>query len=95
MKLPLVRTMRTNTKRNALHKFFFLKPKTDVDSKAVMEKLFSLKNVREVIMTEGDVGYIVKTRLFSDKSDRDTERMIVKSVGSRLGVAVSYNSFRK
>ena len=89
--------MKTNRKRrgNPLHKFFFPKPKTDVDSKAVMEKLFSLKNVQEVIMTEGDVGYIVKTRLFSDKSDRETERLIARSIGGKLGAAVVCSSFRK
>ena len=89
--------MKTNTKvkNNSLHKFFFLRPKANMDARAVAEKLISLKNVQEVIMTEGDVGYIVKTRLFSDKSDRETERMIARSVGSRLGVAISCSSFRK
>jgi len=80
---------------NQLHKFFFLRPRTNVDSRAIAERLFSLKNVQEVIMTEGDVGYIVKTRLFSDKSDRETERLITKAIDGKLGVAVCYDSFKK
>ena len=80
---------------NPLHKFLFLKPKENIDVRKVADKLLSIKNVQEVILTEGDVGYIVKTRLFSDKSDRETEKLVTKSIGSKLGAAVACGSFRK
>jgi hypothetical protein len=91
----MVRTSKSAKNSNPLHKFFFLRPKANVDANAVAEKLISLRNVQEVIMTEGDVGYIVKTRLFSDKSDRETERLITRSVGGKLGTAVACSSFKK
>jgi cell division protein FtsX len=80
---------------NPLHKFFFLKPKANTNANDIAEKLLSLKNVQEVILTEGDIGYIVKTRLFSEREDAETRHYIEKNVGQMLGFAVSFDSLKK
>ena len=76
------------------NRFFFIKPKEGTDTNKFVEKLFSLKNVQEVILTEGDCGYIVKTRFFGKKSDREAERYINRNV-SGVDIAVSHCQFRK
>ncbi len=81
--------------KSPLHKLLFLKPKANVNATDIADKLLALKNVQEVILTEGDVGYIVKTRFFSEKSDKEAEKYITKSIGSKLGAAVVCSSFRK
>jgi len=82
-------------KSNPLHKFLFLKPKANVNAEALAEKLLALKNVQEVILTDGDCGYIVKTRVFSARSDKEAERYIAKNVGSVFGRALSYAYCKK
>jgi len=99
MRIMLVGKMR-QTKRaklrgNPLHKFLFLRPRENVNAEALAEKLLSLKNVQEVILTEGDCGYIVKTRFLSDKSDKEAEEYIKKNMDGVFGTAMSYAHFRK
>ena len=41
---------------------FFIKPKSNANAHKYAKKLASMKNVAEVLVTEGECGFIVKAR---------------------------------
>jgi hypothetical protein len=88
-------TKKSGVGRSPLHKFLFLRPKENANAEALAEKLLSLKNVQEVILTDGDCGYIVKTRFVSGKSDKAAEEYIKRNVDGVFGTAIGYAHFRK
>ena len=68
-------SIRTKTLDESKFSMFFLRPKKSLDVHAVARKLVSTKGVREVLITEGEYGFIVKAsedchdRIFSAVSD--------------------------
>jgi DNA-binding Lrp family transcriptional regulator len=82
-------------KRNAMHRFYFIKPKPNSNADEVAEKLISLKQVESVFLTEGDCGFIVKARITKDKEPKGILKYILGNVGNRYGRVVSYCEYRK
>ena len=80
-------------KRNNIYRFFLVKPNGLQDPKRTMQRLMKLKHVEEVHMTEGEYGYIIKTK--ADYSNGDKTRASVRSLNSRFCEAVSYYSLKK
>jgi len=46
------------------YKFYFLQPPENVNADHIAEQLIDIKNVEEVYVTDGDYGFVVKTRFF-------------------------------
>ena len=53
-------SFRTKTLDESKFSMFFLRPKKALDVHAVARKLVSTKGVSEVLITEGEYGFIVK-----------------------------------
>ena len=77
------------------YKFYFVQPPINVDANRVAERLIGIKNVEEVFVTDGDYGFIVKTRFFEGEEPYDAYNYISKKLGSNFGKVTSYYQYRK
>ena len=78
-----------------LHKFFFVEPQENANADELAEKLISLKNVEEVFVTDGDCGFVVKTRFSMEDEPKDVIQFIKNHVGRSYGAVVSHYEYRK
>lgn len=77
----------------AMHKFFFLKPISNLNADELSSKLLGVEGIEEVYITEGDYGFLVKARVNS--SDSEIGDKIAESMRSKYGYAMSYYCFKK
>ena len=78
-----------------MHRFYFIEPRQNADAEELAEKLISLKPVEEVFLTDGDYGFVVKTRFFKGDEPGDITKYIARNVSRRFGKVVSYYQYRK
>lgn len=77
------------------YKFYFVHPPVNADTDRLAEQLIGMKNVEEVFVTDGDYGFIVKTRFFDGKEPDDAYNYISKRLGSNFGKVTSYYQYSK
>ncbi len=77
------------------YRFYFISPKKNLDSAAFVEKMLSLKPVREVFLTGGDYGYIVKAKFCREDEPKDAVDCFAKRIDKRFGKVVSYYQYKK
>lgn len=82
-------------KKGVLHKFYLVAPRPNINSDALAERIIMLEPVEEVFLTEGDYGFIIKTRFFNGEEPKDIARYISRNVGSRFGKVVSHCTYSK
>jgi hypothetical protein len=87
--------MSKRTRRETMHRLYFVKPRENADAGEIAERLIGLQHVEEVLLTEGDCGFIVKARFVDGREPKDVAEYISKNVGSRYGMVVSYCEYRK
>lgn len=83
------------TRKSALHRFYLISPKEDLDAGHFAERLLSLDPVEEVYITDGDIGYIVKAKFSKDEEPKDVTRYIERNVAHKYGKIVSYYQYKK
>jgi DNA-binding Lrp family transcriptional regulator len=81
--------------KNKLHRFYFLSPKENANIDELTDRIISLKNVEEVFVTDGDYGYIVKTRFSNGRDSKAAEQYLKKTVNRKFGVVTSYFQYKK
>ena len=81
--------------RGALHKFYLLKPKHTATVNEVAKSIMNLKDVQELYMTEGEYGFMLKTRFNGDKKPSEVEKYLMKNVDPKFGAVVSYYRLKK
>ncbi len=82
-------------KRGILHRFYLIEPRENASADELAEKLISLKPVEEVFLTDGDYGFLVKTRFFEGSEPDDITKYISRNVSKKFGKIVSYFQYRK
>ena len=82
------------TRKSAKCKFYLLSPKSNMDADALASELLSIKPVEEVIVTEGDYGFIVKAGACKDKEPTDLMKYMAKR-GIACQQAMSHYSYKK
>jgi hypothetical protein len=87
--------MNGKIRRNAMHKFYFIKPKPNTNSEELALKLIGLKHVDGVFLTEGEYGFIVKARVSGIDGKENVADYISENVGSSYGEVTSYFEYRK
>ncbi len=78
-----------------LHRFFFVRPKDSVDADIVAEELANFDSVDEVFMTEGEYGFLVKTKLCSFEEQKGLAKRISESSSEKCSMATSHYHYRK
>lgn len=79
----------------AMYGLYFVRPKENADAGGTAEKLMMFESVKEVLLTEGDCGFVVKARFTDGKEPLDVADYISKNISSRYGKAVSHYEYRK
>ncbi len=82
-------------KRGSLHRFYLVEPKPNVNADKLAEKLIALKQVEEVLLSDGDYGYLVKVRFTDGKEPVAVVNYLKDKVAARYGVVDSYYEYRK
>ena len=78
-----------------LYKFFLVNPKANVDIDALTERLIGFKDVKEVYVTDGDHGFVVKTRFIDGKEPKGLCSYIHGNIDSTFEQATAYYRYRK
>ena len=73
--------------------YFLIKPKIGRNVKHVAKKLVGLKNVREVVVTEGEYGFIVRASVCPERKLMELKGRIAKAVGGYSRIAVCYSEY--
>ncbi len=77
------------------YKFYLVNPKDNADPDTVAEKLIGFEDVEEVYVTDGDYGFIVKTRFRDGKEPTDVYNYIHNKIDSKYGEITSYYKYKK
>lgn len=72
-----------------------LNPKENQNIDEIANTLISFEEVEEVYVTDGEHGFIVKTRFTEGKEPSDVLNYIQRKVDSRFGQVTAYFSYRK
>jgi len=75
--------------------YFFVKPSGNEDVQKAAKKLMGIKGIREVAVTEGDYGFVVKADLLYEGENALLHREIAKAVGGTARKAVCICNYRK
>ena len=81
--------------RNRLHRFYLIRPRENANIDELAERLISLKNVVEVLVTDGDYGFLVKTRFSKEKDISEAERYIQNNIDRKFGTVTSHYQYKK
>ena len=79
----------------ASHKFYLLKPKENADMNDLAMDMINLKDVKEVYVTEGDYGFMLKTSLYNKADSETVEKYISQHVDPKFGTLISYYRLKK
>ncbi len=82
-------------KKGKLHRFYLIEPKLHVDADKFAEGLIALKPVEEVLLSDGDYGFIVKVRLFDGKEPESVVSYLKEKIAVRYGIVDSYYQYKK
>ena len=77
------------------YKFYLVNPKDNADPDTVAEKLISFDDVEEVYVTDGDYGFIVKTRFRDGKEPKNVFGYIHNKIDAKYGEITTYYKYRK
>lgn len=82
-------------KRGSLHRFYLVEPKPNANADELAEKLIAMKPVEEVLLSDGDYGYLVKVRFINGKEPVDVVNYLKEKIAVKYGVVDSYYQYRK
>ncbi len=78
-----------------LHRLFFVKPKENTNADKLAEKFAGFDSVDEVLLTEGDYGFIVKARMDSLEESKELVKCISEASSGTCCTAISYYKYKK
>lgn len=77
------------------YNFYLIEPPENADANHLAEQLITMKNVEEVLVTDGDYGFIVKTITSGKNGDNAVCNYISKRLGGNFGRATSHYQYKK
>ncbi len=83
------------TSNSASFDYFFVKPSRKGNVHKAAKKLIEIKGIREVSVTEGDYGFVVKADFLYERDNDFLYREIVKAVGGTSKKALCYCQYNK
>lgn len=75
--------------------YFLVKPSVKENVHKTAKKLINIKGVREVSITEGDYGFIVKADFFAERDSNFLHKEILKAVGGTSKKALCYCQYKR
>lgn len=86
---------RVSRRRQSVHGFYFVRPRHRANADELADKLIQLNSVEEVLLTEGDYGFLVKAGFFRGEEPKDVMDYIAKNIDSRFGRVISHYQYTK
>jgi hypothetical protein len=83
------------TNDSASFDYFFVKPSVKGNVHKAAKKLIGIKGIREVSITEGDYGFVVKADFLYERDNDFLYREIIKVVGGTSKKALCYCQYNK
>lgn len=80
--------------KRGMDRFYMIEPQPDSNAGAVCRRIASMKGVKEVFLTEGACGYIVRAE-DSDRSHRQLIKCMPAASRGRVLVAKSHVRYSK
>ena len=77
------------------YKYFFIKPAVKENVYKTAKKLIGLGRIREVAITEGDYGFVVKATPLNENQRDPLIRKIIEIVGGSSGDAICLCQYSK
>jgi hypothetical protein len=74
--------------------FYLIEPKDNSNADILAERLMAIKDVEEVFVTDGDYGFVVRTKFGDSKSD-GAYSYLSKKFGGSFGKVTSYYQYKK
>ena len=87
--------MNKRIRKGVEYSLYLVKPREKEDANRIAEKLMELESVEEVLLTEGECGFIVKARFVDGRKPSDVEDYISKNISSRYSRVVGHCEYRK
>lgn len=81
--------------KEAMHKFYFVRPRANANADELANRLIGLKSVEEVWLTDGDYGFVVKAKFFRGEEPKDVASYIARNIDSRFGRVIGYYQYSK
>ena len=75
--------------------YFFVKPSVKGNVHKTAKRLINIKGIREVSITEGDYGFVVKADFLYERDNDFLYREIIKAVGGTTKKALCYCQYNK
>ena len=75
--------------------YFFVKPSRKGNVHKAAKKLIEIKGIREVSVTEGDYGFVVKADFLYERDNDFLHKEIMKAVGGTTKKALCYCQYNK
>ena len=85
--------MQRIARNNSMNNLFFVMPGKGRDVHATAKRLIGVGKIREVLITEGSYGFVVKAD--SEAHRQSIGREISRIVGGRTRMAVCHYQYRK
>ena len=86
----MIRRMRRIRRNGQQYSLFFIRPKENSNAHKYAERLASMEGVAEVMVTEGECGFVVKAK--EDSNIGEKSPILTKNSYKRL---VSYYQYKK
>ena len=77
------------------HKFYLLTPKQNHGTEQLAKEIIDLDKVKEVYVTGGDCGFMVKAKFYDHDKPNDLEKYLANNVDPKYGAVVSYYRLKK
>ena len=77
------------------YKFYLPKPFDNTNANLLAKQLIAIKNVEEVLITDGDYGFMVKTNLPEGKGKDEALDYISKKLGASFSEVISHYQYIK
>ncbi len=76
------------------YRIYIVRPPGNSDTGLFAEQLMGIDNVEEVLVTDGDCGFVVKARFCGSEPDR-VLKYISEKVGGNFGSATSHYHYKR
>lgn len=82
-------------KRSVSYDYFFIRPAERKDAHRAARKLMGIEKVKEVAITEGRYGFVIKADLTHGNPEESIGKEIIKVAGGSVERATCHGSYRK
>ncbi|MDE1857415.1 MAG: hypothetical protein KGH98_05070 [Candidatus Micrarchaeota archaeon] len=78
-----------------MFRFYLIRPDGNSDIEGLIAKVINLRDVSEVHVTEGDYGFLIKTKTCKERDTDRVKEYLAMELRTKFGELTSHYSYRK